>query len=104
MKTPDDIVSNPGTRMPGVEMPHGTAPCGDHGRLLSDIEGPLVDLTRNASRSTLIRSSLDAVDLPDSIRVVSGKPRFVSEILSILSIRLIYADSGEPTSGLEPLT
>jgi hypothetical protein len=92
VKTPDEIISNLDTRMPGVEMSHGTAPYGDHVRLLSDIEGPLVDLTRNALRSTLISSSLDAVDLPGSIRVVSGNPRFVSEIFSILSIRLIYAE------------
>ena len=92
MKTPDEIISNPDARVPDVEMPHGTAPYGDHVRLFSDIEGPLVDLTRNALRSTLISSSLDAVDLPGSIRVVSENPRFVSENFSILSIRLIYAE------------
>ena len=89
MKTPDDIVSNPGTRMPGVERPHATAPYGDHVQLLRDIEGSLVDLTRNALRSTLISSFLDAVDLRGSIRVVSENSRFVSEIFSILSIRFI---------------
>ena len=89
MKTPGDIVSNPGTRMPGVEMPHATAPYGDHVQLLRDIEGSLVDLTRNALRSTLISSFLDAVDLRGSIRVVSEDSRFVSEIFSILSIRFI---------------
>ena len=73
------------------EKAHGTAPYGDYVRLLSDIEGPLVDLTRNALRSTLTSGSLDAVDLPRNIRVVLGNPRFISEIFSIVGIRLIYA-------------
>jgi hypothetical protein len=73
-------------------MPHGTAPYGDHVRLLRDIKGPLVDLTRNALRSTLISSSPNTVDRRGSIRMVSGNPRFVSENFLILSIRLIYAE------------
>ena len=67
-QTPDDIVSNPGTRMPGMGRSDGSSPYGNHVRFLSNIKGPLADLTRNALWFSSIVGALDTVAIPGGIK------------------------------------
>jgi len=61
--------------MPGMGRPDGSSPYGNHVRFLSNINGPLADLTRNALWSYLIVGSLDTVAIPGGIRKPSQVDR-----------------------------
>jgi hypothetical protein len=86
--------------MLGMGRPDGSSPYGDHVRFLSNINGPLADLTRNALWSYLIVGSLVTVAIPDGIK----KPSQVDRVSVPIRGFGLSMDNKEPTSGLEPLT